>query len=85
MTNDTITIFEARTLVRNGLHLQFGATEDRQHPGWWMLYVHGQVVVNSRQKVRVYKTINSAVRDLCFIFGGKPFALQVDPIFPEKW
>ena len=83
MTHDTITIFEARTLVRNGLHLEFGATEDRNRPGWWLLYVRGQAVVNSRKKVRVYKSINSAVADLCFVFGGKPFSLHIDPIFPE--
>ena len=83
MTHDTITIFEARTLVRNGLHLEFGATEDRNRPGWWLLYVRGQVVVNSRKKVRVYKSISSAILDLCFVFGHKPFTLQIDPIFPE--
>lgn len=83
MTHDTITIFEARTLVRNGLHLEFGATEDRSHPSWWLLYSRGQVVVNSRKKVRVYKSINSAVADLCYVFGGKPFSLRIDPIFPE--
>ena len=83
MTHDTITIFEARTLVRNGLHLEFGATEDRNRPGWWLLYVRGQVVVNSRKKVRVYKSINSAVADLSFVFGGKPFSLHIDPVFLE--
>lgn len=83
MDSDTITIYEARTLVRNGLHLQFGATEDRNHPGWWMLYCRGQVVVNSRKKVRVYKSISSAVLDLCFVFRGNPFSLHIDPIFQE--
>ena len=83
MTHDTITIFEARTLVRNGLRLEFGAIEDRNHPGWWLLHARGQVVVNSRKKVRIYKSINSLVGDLSFVFGHKPFSLHIDPIFPE--
>ena len=83
MDRYTITIFEARTLVRNGLQLQFCAKEDRNHSGWWRLYSHGQVVINSRKKERVYKSISSAVLDLIFVFGATPFNLQIDPTFPE--
>jgi len=83
MEHGKITIFEARTLVRNGMSLLFGAVEIPQHPGWWRLYTQGQLVVNSRKKERIYKSISSAVLDLSFVYAGKPFSLSITPIFPE--
>jgi len=85
MEHETITIFIARTMVRNGVPLLFGLTEMESRPGWWRLFTRGLVVVNSRGKDRVYKSINSAVQDLCFVFGSKPFDLIITPIFqPEE-
>lgn len=85
MNRETITIYTARIMFRNGVQLSFGSVEDPRHPGWWRLYTRGMVVVNSRGKERIYKSFSSLFRDLVFVFGSRPFNLSVTPIFqPEE-